>query len=109
LRFFSFSPTPRRIFTGVKSFRILDGFGMMGIQLSFVLSGYLITRVLLETKNAENYYKSFFMRRFLRIGPLYYIQILAVIADSSSTPSAPPPSTTRSCAAVRFGKPPCAS
>ena len=59
-------------FPYITLFRWADAYGSLGVQLFFVLSGFLITRILLESKDGANFFRNFYMRRALRIYPLYY-------------------------------------
>lgn len=80
LRFFAFM----KVFllhlpiTAFPVFSFLKGGGGIGVSFFFVLSGFLITYIILEEKSNTGTInlKNFFVRRILRIWPLFYLMIL---------------------------------
>jgi peptidoglycan/LPS O-acetylase OafA/YrhL len=57
------------------TYNILNSFDA-GVSFFFLISGFLITGILVDTKNIEGFFKKFYARRFLRIFPLYYLILL---------------------------------
>lgn len=82
LRFISFlivffSHLPYKYFPS-NFFKLLQGRGNIGVTFFFILSGFLITYLLLIEKKEQNVitYKKFLFRRILRIWPLFYTMLL---------------------------------
>lgn len=57
-------------------YREITEFGQHGVSLFFVLSGFVITRILINNRKEPNYFSNFYRRRVLRILPLYYVYLL---------------------------------
>lgn len=64
-------------------------FGRTGVDLFFVLSGYLITRILLSNTESPDYFAMFYRRRSFRILPIYFVLLAIYLIGRQLGGSAP--------------------
>jgi peptidoglycan/LPS O-acetylase OafA/YrhL len=66
----------------------LINIGLLGaaVDLFFVLSGYLITTIILANPAGERFLLAFYARRALRIWPIYYLSLFVLVAVNPWTP-----------------------
>jgi peptidoglycan/LPS O-acetylase OafA/YrhL len=64
--------------------------GWSGVDLFFVLSGYLITAIILRHGNAPGFVLRFYARRSLRIWPIYYLTMVALVVANPFGPRPQP-------------------
>lgn len=63
---------------GVRALYHLSEFGNSGVDLFFVLSGFLITSLLIQDRDSPSFYRNFYWKRVLRILPLYILCLIGV-------------------------------
>jgi peptidoglycan/LPS O-acetylase OafA/YrhL len=68
-------------------FALLQMWGATAVDLFFVISGYLITTIILQEGRSRGFLLAFYARRSLRIWPIYYLALLAFVALNSFLPS----------------------
>ena len=67
---------------GIRAF----SFGAIAVDVFFVLSGFLIGRLILTRRDAPNFFRTFYIRRLLRTVPSYLIVVVVALALAALLP-----------------------
>ena len=73
-------------------------FGMTGVHLFLVLSGYLITGIVIRHVDAPDFFRAFYARRILRIWPIYFLTLGFLVVSQHYLPH--PPTRRRGCSTI---------
>lgn len=71
-------PALRTSLAGEPFLAALAGQLWIGVDIFFVLSGFLITRILLKSQDRDDYFRRFYLRRVLRILPAYLTTLVLI-------------------------------
>jgi peptidoglycan/LPS O-acetylase OafA/YrhL len=83
LHHYFFQPIQAPPATALSYLQAAARLGWTGVDLFFVLSGFLIGGILLDARHSSNYFRVFYTRRFFRIVPIYFVMLLIMLGLSS--------------------------